>query len=430
MRFRFWKLFLISVFFLFFVAKLFASESAAKSYSAVSKAFDIFSNENEGEMGFRSLLIYPGGRIAGLNGAFTALSNDITFFEANPAGSSHLKNTELSFFHNAWIADSHLDAVSYSMRSGNLGYGTYLRCFYVPFTEYGAYGERLSSGYYSETFMSFNIAYNFFNGYKFKGLSIGATLKAGLTAFPPFAGRAGEESTLKVRKANAASQMAFAVLADVGMQLRGDLWKHFDSREPNLSFGLAIKNVGPPIKGNIAPALFSVGFAYQPVKAFTFSLDGFLPINVVNIKKSGKPYFAAGVMFGITKYFNLLSGIGIRGGNPSFTLGGEVNFLSVQLNANYTLDLTTQTTALNHIVLGVKIILGDRGRSLVQDRLEAMYIEGLHLYNEKKYEEAIEIWEEVLAINKYFEPAKIGVRSAKRMKLLQDELLKLDSFEY
>lgn len=404
----------------------------SSGYSSISRAFNIFTNLHEGEVGFRSLLIHPGGRIAALNGAFTALANDITFFETNPAGSATLRQTELAFFHNAWIADSHLDTISYSMRSGNLGYGTSLRCFYIPFTEYDSYGEKVSSGYYSETFTSFNIAYNFFNGYKFKGLSLGSSLKFGIVSFPPFQGQTtgSSEAFLKTRKQNALSQMSFAVLLDVGMQFRGNFFKNFDSKEPNVFFGLAIKNLGPPIKGDVAPASFSLGFAYQPFKIFTFSIDLSCPINIVDVKNSGKPFASLGFMFNITKYFNLLSGFSIRGGNPRFTLGGEVNFSNVQINANYTLDLTSQTTALNHIILGFKIFLGDRGRGKIEDKLETMYIEGLRLYKEKKYKEAIRIWEEVLRINRYFEPAKSGIKSAKNMQTLQTELLKLEQFEW
>lgn len=404
----------------------------SSGYSSISKAFNIFTNLHEGEMGFRSLLIHPGGRMAALNGAFTALANDITFFETNPAGSATLKQTELAFFHNAWIADSHLDTISYSMRSGNLGYGASLRCFYIPFSEYDSYGEKISSGYYSETFTTFNIAYNFFNGYKFKGLSLGSSIKFGIVSFPPFQGQisTNEKVNPKIKKQNALDQMSFAVLVDLGMQFRGNFYKNFDSKEPNIFFGIAIKNIGPPIKGDVAPSIFSVGFAYQPAKIFTFSLDFSYPMNILKIKNSGKPFASLGLIFNITKYFSLLSGFGIRGGNPRFTLGGEVNISNIQINANYTLDLTSQTTALNHIIVGIKIFLGDNGRGEKDDRLEAMYIEGLHLYQEKKYKEAIKVWEEVLSLNRYFEPARVGIKSAKNMQTLQTELLKLEQFEW
>jgi len=404
---------------------------SASPYSSISKTFELFRSAYEGETSFRSLLIYPGGRIAGLNGAFTALSNDITFLESNPAASATLKNTELAFFHNAWIADSHLDSFYYSMRSNNLGYGASLRCFYIPFTEYGSYGERLSSGYYSETFATLNISYNFFEGYKFKGMSIGANVKAGFMSFPPFQGQDEDDDvSISIKKKNGMKELSFIFLTDLGMQLRWDFFKKFDSREPNMFFGIAIKNIGPPIKGNIAPAHFSCGFAYQPVKIFTLTLDAFVPMNIIDIKRSEKPFFSMGMMFNIGGYFNLLSGLSIKGGNPSFTFGGELNFSKIQINANYTLDLSTQSTALNHIILGMKIILGDRGRATKEDKIERMYIDGLRLYEQKKYDEAIKVWEEVLKLNSYFEPAKIGIKNAKNMHLLQMELLKLEHFEY
>ncbi|WP_038177707.1 UPF0164 family protein, partial [Treponema pedis] len=73
-------------------------------------------------------------------------------------------------------------------RNDNFGWGTSLRCFYIPFTEYGTVGEKKSSGFYSETFLTLNFAYNFLAGYNFKGLTIGGNLKMGIRSMPPIAG--------------------------------------------------------------------------------------------------------------------------------------------------------------------------------------------------------------------------------------------------
>ena len=59
-----------------------------------------------------------------------------------------------------------------------------------------------------------------------------------------------------------------------------------------------------------------------------------------------------------------------------------------------------------------------------------MYLEGLKLYQEKEYENAIKIWEEILSLNPRFTPAKDSIRSAKNMLLLQTELLKLDQSDW
>lgn len=365
----------------------------------------------------------------GLGGAFTALANDITFFEANPAGSSTMKNTELAFLHNSWIADSRMETLSFSMRSGNLGYGASLRCFYIPFTEYDAFGEKVSSGYYSETFSSFNIAYNFLAGYKFKGLAIGGNLKFGILSMPPYSGQEREESNVKERRARALKQQGYALLGDFGIQMRADVLKRFNSREPNFYFGIALKNIGVPIKGDIPPSAISAGFAYRPVEIFLMSFDVTQPINVKNIKASEKVFGSMGMMFKITKYFNLLTGLGIKGGNPRLSLGGEVNLANIQISANYLLDFTSQTTAFNHISLGAKISLGDRGREKEAQNLEKLYFEGLKLYQEKKYKEAIEIWRSILEKNRNFEPARYAIRTAERQQKLQTEIRKIQDLE-
>lgn len=416
------------IFFLLTLASGFTAD-VSSGYSSVSKAFDIFTNKHEGETSFRSLFILGGGRMEGLSGAFTALANDITFFEANPAASSTLKNTEIAFLHNSWIADSRIETLSFSMRSGNLGYGTSLRCFYVPFTEYDAFGEKVSSGYYSETFSSLNVAYNFLAGYKFKGIAIGGNLKFGILSMPPYNGQENEFLNKKERKAKALKQQGFAVLGDFGIQMRADVLKKFNSREPNFYLGIVLKNMGIPINGDIPPSAVSAGFAYRPVEIFLFSFDITQPMNLKNIKASEKFFISMGTMFTITKYFNLLTGFGIKGGNPRFSLGGEVNLENIQISANYLLDLSSQTTALNHISLGAKFSLGNRGREKEADRLEQIYIEGLKLYQKQQFEQAIEVWKTILEKNPYFEPALKAIHTAERQKKLQYEIKKIQELE-
>ena len=185
---RFIQAVCILIFLIFSKISLFGAD-ISDSYASTSSAFDIFIQKFEGESAFRSLLIPSGGRFEGLGGSFTALSNDISFFDANPAASALLKETELNVLHNSWIADSKLETVGYTQRKNHLGWGTSLRCFYIPFTEYGKLGEKKASGYYSETFLTANIAYNFLAGYDFKGLTVGGSIKTGIRSMPPFSGQ-------------------------------------------------------------------------------------------------------------------------------------------------------------------------------------------------------------------------------------------------
>ena len=84
---------------------------------------DFFSpllDDNAGLTLFPSLFIPIGGRYEGMGTAFTAVSNDSSFIESNPAGSSQLKFTEFSLFHHNWIMDSNIEAIVYATRIGDL----------------------------------------------------------------------------------------------------------------------------------------------------------------------------------------------------------------------------------------------------------------------------------------------------------------------
>ena len=394
-------------------------------YSKISKAFELFTYKNEGESAFRSLLIPAGGRFEGLGTAFTALSNDISFFEANPAGSAFLKNTEIGAAHNNWIADAKLESFAYSQRTDKYGWGAALRCFYIPFTEYGSEGEKKASGFYSETFLIGNFSYNFFSRYDFKGITLGANIKAGITAVPPFSGQNADSSTKAQRRKNARDQNAYALLGDFGIILRANIFKKFYDTEPNFHFGIALKNFGVPIRGDVPPAYVSAGFSYRPVSIFLFSADVNQNVNLKNLKASGLPTFSTGMAFSITQYFNLLTGVAIRGGNPRFTLGGEVNLANMQINANYTLDLTNQIANFNKISVSVKLQLGDRGRGERADKIKKRYFEGLKEFKDKNYQKAITIWTEVLKEDPTFDPAKEGIKIAENQQKMQEDLRRI-----
>ena len=57
-------------------------------YAYVAGILEPLIDKNEGTTTFRSLLIPGGGRSEAMGSAFSALANDISFFESNPAGSA------------------------------------------------------------------------------------------------------------------------------------------------------------------------------------------------------------------------------------------------------------------------------------------------------------------------------------------------------
>lgn len=376
-------------------------------YNYLSGIFQPLIDENEGRTAFRSLLIPGGGRAEAMGSAFSALANDIGFFEHNPAGSSTMKNTELAVFHNSWIADSRLESLSFTSRNDNFGYGASMRCFYVPFTEYNTFGERVSRGYYTETFAVFNVSYNFLAGYYFKGIATGANLKVGYRGVPDYSDNEGH-----LLKGSGFDQSALAVMGDLGFQTRFNFLKLYNSRDPNSFLGLTFRNFGPPVRDEAMPSEITFGAAYKPANPIAISAEIQKPINLLDFAESGAFVYGAGISVELTKFFTFLGGFQLKGANPRFSIGGEANVKDLQFNINYTLDLTTQAAIFNRISLAAKLNLGDRGRADKQKRVEDLYISGLKLYAGGNLEGAIAVWNEALKIDKRFDPAIEGVQTA------------------
>ena len=404
-------------FFSFFIL-IFSNVHSLSLSDFSSKLTDIFdwsTDENEGTTSFRSLLIPFGGRSESLGSAFTGLSDDISFLQFNPAGSALQKQTQLSVFHNAWIADSKLDTIAYTTRFKNLGLGTYFSCFYVPFSEYNNWGDKVSSSYYSESVFALNVAYNFLAGYDFKGITVGASLKTAWRGMPDYTDKDSDE----IISTSGISQSSLAFMADFGAMLQFNFLKFFASRDPNVRIGIAAQNLGAGFTGfskkieadDGLPSSFSVGISIKPLKYLTFSADFKLPVNFFYATLL-KPYIGFGASVQFTDFLAVLAGFEIKGGNPKISAGFEFEISKIRMNFNYSLDLTTSYSPVNKISLCAKMLLGDRGRSDFDSKVDELYKAGLVYYTEGKWEEAIETWNECLKLNRRFDPARKGIASA------------------
>jgi opacity protein-like surface antigen len=155
------------------VAQKASAQSASDIYQIISNILNI--DRNSGRTTLRSLLIPMGGLSEGMGTAYSAVGRDSSYFEANPAASSTLDYTELSVFHNNWIADTKIEGAVYTIRYKSLGIGIGGKWLYLPFPATNEFGDRVGAGYYSESMAGFNLSYNFFPGFYFSGLSVGAT---------------------------------------------------------------------------------------------------------------------------------------------------------------------------------------------------------------------------------------------------------------
>lgn len=425
--------------FLLTILGLFSNKGLnALSYSDLitnlSDIFYSFVDENEGQTSFRSLLIPFGGRSESLGGAYTGLCDDINFLQYNAGAGAVQKESQIALFHNMWIADSKMETIAATTRFKNiphLSLGGFVSCFYLPFTEYNIFGDRVAASYYSETLAAINFSYNFLAGYDFKGFSLGGNLKTAWRGMPNYT----DNNTNEVINNSGLAQSGLAFMGDLGLLLQFNFLKFYYSRDPNVRIGFSAQNLGVSLTGwgqqvvldDPLPSLLSAGISVKLIKPVTLSLEFQQPINLQNLSTYLKPYIASGISLEFTNFLSVLGGFAIKGGNPRFSAGFEFEVAKVRFNFNYTLDFTSSFSPLNKLSLSLKLKLGDKGRSIIDKQVDEYYQQGLIYYAEADYQAAIDVWKEALKLNKRFDPAKLGIQSAQyqidMFQLIKESLL-------
>jgi hypothetical protein len=388
-------------------------------------------DDNAGLTAFPVLNIPLGGRAEGMAGSFSAVADDISFLEWNPAGSSMLPKTELAFFHNNWIADTKIEGAAFASRFGDFGFAAGGKWLYTPFTEYNMYGERASKGYYSEAVATLNGSYNFLSGYYFSGISLGVNIKGAFRFVPDFSDSDDADNKTGSRVAGSGwGQSAAMAMADVGALARINFLKFYSSRERNLSFALTFRNLGPPAREDPLPSVAVAGLSWKPLRPILFSFDYSLPINTMDFDLSERPYWAVGLAAQVTGFLSMRGGLLARHGNVRIALGSAVDLQKISLELNYTLDLLTQLTPLNRVSLGIRFNLGDQGRADREAAAEALYIQGLDAYARGEIEQAQYYWEEALKTNPRFQPAAEGLSLIIRSRALTERIEEMRSLGF
>jgi len=386
---------------------------------------------NAGLTAFPVLNIPMGGRAEGMAGAFSAVADDVSFIEYNPAGSSMLPRSELALFHNNWIADTKIEGAIYASRYKDLGFAAGVKWLYTPFTEYNMYGDRVSKGYYSEGVGTLNMSYNFLRGYYFSGVSLGVNLKSAFRLVPDFsdANDQGNNSG-QIISGSGMSQSAVMMMADVGALTRFDLFKFYNSRDRNTSVALVCRNLGPPSLGEPLPTVMTAALAYKPLRPLLISFDFSVPMNLTDVSLSEKPYWALGLAGEITSFLSMRAGVMGKAGNARVTVGSGIKLDKISLDINYTLDLLTQLQPLNRISLGARIDLGDQGRKALSDKVDALYLSGLDAYSRSDFTTARNNWEEALKLDSRYEPAREGLNVLKKTLGIENRINDMQSLGF
>ncbi|MBN1835227.1 MAG: UPF0164 family protein [Spirochaetales bacterium] len=381
-------------------------------YYNFAEAFEWFADPNTGLTAFPTLLIPLGGRLEGMGTAYTAVSDDAGYLESNPSASSTLEKSELSFYHHSWIADSNLEGVVYTMRFKepleDLGIGFGGKFLFLPFTEYNEWGDRESRGYISESIATMNVSYNFLRSYSFYGLAVGANLKAAYRSVPT-----------EIYP----DQSVLTGMIDVGLLTRVNFLKFFISRSKNFSVGAVIKNLGLPALGDPLPTMATFGIAYSALRPVTWAFDFNLPFSLnPSVYPAEQWFVASGLSVTVTDFLSLQGGFQLRGDNPRISLGSAVDLDKVSFVVNYNLDLSGRLNPADKFSVEAKLHLGDRGRAQKQRQVDELYLEGLEAYANGRLSEAISKWNEALALDPGFLPARENIATAERALRLQQEM--------
>ncbi|GHV39630.1 hypothetical protein AGMMS49546_12040 [Spirochaetia bacterium] len=413
--------------FLLFPVLVWGLDFDTNSYGGISDYLDkIYGiDDNAGLTAFPVLNIPIGGRSEGMASAFAAVADDASFIEFNPAGSSMLAKSELAFFHNNWIADTKIEGLVYANRIKDFGFAAAGKWLYTPFSEYNLYGDRVSKGYYSEAVATLNGSYNFFSGYYFSGVSLGASLKGAFRFVPDYA----DDESGSVMTGSGRDQSAGMVMADFGALTRFDLLKFYASRDRNTSVALVMRNLGPPAMDDPLPTAAVAALSYKPLRPLLIAFDFSLPVNLKNPELSERPYWSLGFSANVTSFLSMRTGLMAKAGNVRLAVGSAITLKKIALDVNYTLDLLTQLQPLNRVSVGVRFDLGDHGRQQNADEVDRLYLAGLDAYARTNYTEAQYYWEEALRLNPKFAPARENLETLNRALAVQqrmDELQRLD----
>ncbi|MGA2614988.1 MAG: UPF0164 family protein [Spirochaetia bacterium] len=384
---------------------------SADFYSAWTNLLKNFADPNTGLTVFPTLLIPMGGMYEGMGTAYTAMAADGGFMESNPAASSRLSRTELSFYHHAWIADSNMEGAIYTMRFNDLGIGLGGKFLYVPFTAYNEWGLAGAQDYITETVATANVSYNFFSGYYFSGVSVGGNLKMAYRNIPAVF---------------AADQSSLAVMADFGVQTSFNLLKFYSSRTRNFSVGAAVKNLGiTTLSDETLPQTASAGIAWNPLRPWTIAADFNYPFMFPWQPPAETWNVAVGTSVAMTSFLSVQGGVLMKADNPRLSLGTLIELGTLNFDVNYNLDLSGQLSPLDKFSVQAKIDLGDSGRAEREARAEQLYLQGVDEFANGDYAKAIELWKQALVIDPKYQPAADSIRTVEKTLSLQDQLKKL-----
>jgi hypothetical protein len=375
------------------------------------------SARNNGLTIFPILSLPFGGAQTAMGSAYTAVCRDISFLDCNPAAGAIQDETQLAANTRLAISNVQLESAGWTDRWGDYSLGALFKILHSDFTAYDATGKATATGAYVELAAGVNGSMTLWRDYNFSGLAIGANIKLAYRDIP-------KSFYERITRLAGSDQNAFGVMADLGLLTRFNFLKPYSSRDKNFSVGFAIRDLGPPTVQNEAlPTTVNAGIAWQPLRYLTFAGDFNLPVNLVDITQSSMPGFSVGMALQIANFAGVKAGFQLKGGNPRFTVGGEVDAIEwASFLVSYTLDLSTQFRLGNHLTIQAKLNFGDNGRQALAKKVDELYISALVAMSSSDWQKVISLCEAALRIDPGFIPAREILKQAQNSQHLLDQI--------
>ena len=109
----------------------------------------------------------------------------------------------------------------------------------------------------------------------------------------------------------------------------------------------------------------------------------------------------------VAEFLSLQGGVHLKPGNPRMSVGADVDLGTLSVNANYNLDMSAVArNPADKFSVQARLDLGDRGRGTLRSRADELYTEGLREFSVGNYQQAVDLWRQVLAIDETYTPAR------------------------
>lgn len=316
------------------------------------------------------LKIPRSARAIALGESYTAVIDDPTAMDYNPAALNTIKNIAVAMMYQSWIDNSYGLSMAGGYRFGDFVIGASIFWFnYGGLTVYDYYG--LQSGQYNPSDLNIKAGLSIDSGILFdllRGLSFGATVS--------------------VIDRNLVDQTLWGFSMDAGINYKTTIGKLFNITDAYLlatlgklpiNAGFAVQNIGFAAD-SVTPVKFSGGLAVSPFSDMIISMD--LSKDVYNT-----PW-----MFKMGAEYTLIEMISLRIG---FNLGRDTGNISMGLGIRYPMLFNTLRFDYAFTPLGV---LGNNhnfslyGEFKFDIKWEDYYQKGVYYFNKKDYLKTREMW--------------------------------------